>query len=117
MVTQHIIDLAQPVLHLVSKGHISEAIGNGQGALAERHGSVILTHDPAIVDQIGQDLSQAYLIVQPFGESLGLMAAVTNAPELSPGIERVSKREARSIACSCVSRRSGSWGRICRACS
>ena len=50
--------------------------------------------DPAIVDQIGQDLSQAYLIVQPFGESLGLVQAVTNAPELSQGIERVSKREA-----------------------
>ena len=40
------------------------------------------------------DLSQACLIVQPFGESLGLVQAVTNAPELSQGIERVSKREA-----------------------
>ena len=39
-------------------------------------------------------LAQACLIVQPLSESLGLVQAVTNAPELSQGIERVSKREA-----------------------
>ena len=39
-------------------------------------------------------MPQACLIVQPLSESLGLVQAVTNAPELSQGIERVSKREA-----------------------
>jgi hypothetical protein len=34
------------------------------------------------------------LIAQPLGESLGLTQAVADAPELSQGIERVSKREA-----------------------
>src|SRR5262249_50841864 len=53
VVAYHIIALAQPVLHLVSEGYIPEAIGKGQGALAELHGSIILTHDPAIVGQIG----------------------------------------------------------------
>jgi hypothetical protein len=53
VVAQHIIDLAQSVLHLVSEGHIPEAISKGHGALAALHGSIILTHDPAIVGQIG----------------------------------------------------------------
>ena len=93
--------------------NIPQRLGDGLGALAERERLAQMTSHAEVVAQMDGHLAQSPLIVERLGQAFGL--AEIAEFEFSEREERVLRSKRRSMACSCLSRVSGSASRSCSA--